>query len=348
MYTSTNDDILHAAFYTGGQDVPSARFRARQYADALLEFGIEVHERPSRVGTYPPEARGLRPAWLGAVALERGMQASLSHRFDVVVFQRELISTLKTFEPLFGCPRVLDVDDAIWLHRRGTFAGRLAKMVDAVVCGNDYLADYFSKHNQNVSVIPTAVDARRFHPGLSSPSSDAAPVIGWSGTAGNLFELERLEPALRRLLQRFGQAKLRVVCNRPPSFTTLPSDRVEFVPWSPDVEVSALQDLTVGLMPLQDTAWTRGKCAFKMLTYMACGVPVVVSPVGMNAEVLAEGDLGFGAETEGEWIDAISALLTDRKAAARMGATGRAVIESRYSVDVLAGKWAGVIRGVGR
>jgi glycosyltransferase involved in cell wall biosynthesis len=344
----SSEKMLRIGFYTGGREVPSARFRARQYADALLRFGIEMHERPSPVGNYPPEARWLRPAWLLTALFERGIQAAISHRFDVVVFQRELISTLTTFEGCFARPRVLDVDDAIWLHRRGSFAGRLARKVDAVVCGNNYLADYFSNYNRNVSVIPTAVDANRFHPLISAPPVERDPVIGWSGTAGNLVQLERLESVLRTLLKRFRRARLRVVCNRPPSFTTIPSDRVDFIRWSPDVEVSALQDLTVGLMPLQDTAWTRGKCAFKMLTYMSCGVPVVVSPVGMNAKVLGDGDVGLGAQTESEWVDAISAILTDRVASARMGAAGRGVVETQYSVDVLAEKWAGVIRDVGR
>ncbi|MGH8402356.1 MAG: glycosyltransferase, partial [Gammaproteobacteria bacterium] len=107
-----------------------------------------------------------------------------------------------------------------------------------------------------------------------------------------------------------------------------------------------LQDLDIGLMPLEDSEWTRGKCAFKMLTYMACGVPVVVSPVGMNAQVLAKGDIGFGVSNQTEWVDALSALLAQPELARRKGAVGRAVVEQYYSVAVLADQFAAILKAV--
>jgi len=183
------------------------------------------------------------------------------------------------------------VDDAIWLHRRGAFAGKLAGHCDAVICGNTFLADYFAKYCKRVFLLPTPVDTKKFFPLRESLASSQA--IGWSGTAGNLIELERIEPALRAVMRRFPAARLRVICNRRPNLGSLPAGRVDYVPWAPAIEVSAVQDLQIGLMPLQDTDWTRGKCAFKMLTYMACGVPVVASPVGMNQDVLAMGRIGL-------------------------------------------------------
>jgi len=335
---------LRIAAYTGGRDVPSARFRIGQYVDAMPQFGIELKEFSSRVGKYPPDAAWRRPPWLLVACAERGLQIAGSHRYDAVIFQRELISTLLTLEPLFGQPRLLDVDDAIWLHRRGGFASKLAARCDAVICGNAYLAEYFGQHCERIFLLPTAVDARRFFPlrDARAPSQ----IIGWSGTGSNLIELERIEPALRAVMGRFAKARLRVVCDRRPQLASLPVDRVDYVPWNPDVEVSALQDLQVGLMPLRETAWTRGKCAFKMLTYMACGVPVVASPVGMNGEVLAMADIGFAARTQDEWVDALDTLLADHDAAQRMGKAGRAVIDSSFSVDVLSARLAGIIRAV--
>ena len=335
-------ESIRAGIYTGGMDVPSARFRARQYVAALRAFDIALFEHPSRIGQYPPASLPLRPGWLLAGLIERGMQIPASRRYDVVIFQRELISTLVTLEPLFGRPRILDVDDALWLHRRGKFARHLARKCDAVVCGNTYLANYFSRHCERTFVLPTAIDTRRFRP--NPERANSPQIIGWSGTAGNLPELAQIEPALRIVLERFSEARLRIISDQPPTLHNLPRGRVEYVPWSREAEVSSLQDLSVGLMPLQDTAWARGKCAFKMLAYMACGIPVVVSPVGMNAEVLAKGNVGFGPTSTDDWVSTLSALLSDRQLARDMGDAGRELVESQYSVDALAGEFAEIIR----
>lgn len=335
---------LRVAAFTGGQDVPSARFRVRQYVESMPQFGIELEEFASRAGQYPPDKSWCRPAWLLAACAERVLQIPGSHRFDAVIFQRELLSTLLTLEPLFGRPRILDVDDAIWLHRRGTFAGKLAARCDAVICGNPYLAEYFGQHCERIFLLPTAVDAKRFYP--IGQSSEPTQVIGWSGTGGNLIELERIEPALWAVMNRFPKARLRVICNRRPILASLPSDRVDYVPWTTEIEVSALQDLQVGLMPLKDTAWARGKCAFKMLTYMACAVPVVASPVGMNAEVLTIDRVGFQARTQDEWVDGLTTLLAEPNTAQRMGAVGRAVIDTKFSVQVLSARLGEIIRTV--
>jgi len=337
---------LKVAAYTGGSNVPSARFRIRQYVEALSRFDVDLVEFASRAGMYPPSAAWRRAGWLLAACAERSLQLRGSQSYDVVIFQRELISTLLTLERFFGRPRVLDVDDAIWLHRRGAFAGKLAKRCDAVICGNAYLADYFGKHCDQIYLLPTAVDAMRFHP--SGQTRGETQIIGWSGSRSNLMELERIEPALRAVMHRFPNARLRVVCDRRARLDGLPADRVEHVTWSPAIEVSALQDLRVGLMPLQDTAWTRGKCSFKMLTYMACGVPVVASPVGMNQEVLEMGNIGFGPRTQDEWVDALSVLLADTDVAERMGNAGRSVIDASFSVEVLSFRLAEILRAIAK
>jgi glycosyltransferase involved in cell wall biosynthesis len=124
----------------------------------------------------------------------------------------------------------------------------------------------------------------------------------------------------------------------------MPSEQVEFVQWSPAVEVSSMRDAGVALMPLDDSEWAQGKCSYKMLTYMSCGIPVVATPVGMNAEVLAQGDIGFQARSETEWADAIDVLLRDRERARAMGDTGRQVVLRKYSLTVLAPRLAAVLR----
>lgn len=336
--------MLSVAAFTGGEHVPSARFRIRQYIDILSSLGVSLDELPSKAGQYPPGSQFQRPVWLVQALLEKIFQIPRSRRYELVIIQRELISTILSIEPLLGKMRVLDVDDAIWVHPRGGFAGRLAEKCDAVICGNKYLESYFSKYCQRTFVLPTAVDTDIFRPGNNEASQ--FPVIGWTGTAGNLIELEAIEEALTIILDRFKNARLRIICNERPRFSLLPNDRVDYICWSPSVEVSALQDLTVGIMPLRDTEWTRGKCAFKMLTYMACGIPVVTSPVGVNSEILAKSIVGFGARATDDWVDALSIILSDRDLAKAMGRAGRELIELEFSTRVLGARFADIIKSI--
>lgn len=340
---NSNGTGLHVAAYTGDAAMASGRFRVEQYVTPLRACGVSLQVRPSWAGCYPPQERWWRVPWAVSRLVEAFAGAPASRRYDVVLFQRELFSTYVTAEPWYGRPRVLDVDDAIWVHRRGAFALRLARMCDAVICGNAYLANYFADAGRPVQVLPTGVDTSRFTPG---GSCSGGPVIGWSGSSSNLRYIEALDAPLATVLAMFPDARVRVVCDRPPRFSRVPGKAIEYVRWSPEIEVAALQGLTVGLMPLEDSAWTRGKCAFKMLTYMSCGVPVVVSPLGMNVEVLQKGEVGLSARSSDEWTDAITMLLRDRDAAAQMGRTGRAVVESFYSVSALAPRFASILKGV--
>jgi glycosyltransferase involved in cell wall biosynthesis len=158
--------------------------------------------------------------------------------------------------------------------------------------------------------------------------------------------LERLEPALAMVFLKNKSARLRVISNRPPRFQNLDADRVDYVRWSPEIEVSALQDLRLGLMPIEDNDWSRGKCSYKMLTYMACGLPVVVSPIGMNAELLAMDEIGFGAATQGDWAEQISALLTNPDLGQKMGEKGRRLVVAHFSLAHLSLRMAKIIRSV--
>ena len=337
--------MLRVAAYTGGSEVASGRFRVAAYVPYIGAFDVSLTEFPSRLGAYPPRATWRRPAWFGARLAESFLGVVRSRRHDLVLFQRELLATLVTVEPLYGRPRVLDVDDAIWLHPRGAFALRLARLCDAVICGNEYLADYFSQAGRPTFVLPTGVDAERFIP--KAQESRERPVVGWSGSSSNLRYLEGLDSALAILVERHPEMCIRVICDRAPNFKRVPAGSVEYVKWSPSIEVKALQDLSVGLMPLDNSEWARGKCAFKMLTYMACGVPVVVSPVGANAEILRQRNVGFGARTDAEWVESIEALLGDREMGMHMGQAGRSLVESSYSIRALTPRFAAVLKQVG-
>lgn len=333
--------MLNVAAYTGGQSVPSARFRVRQYVPSLAGLGIGLREYYPALSSYPPQGLGRRMIWAPVTLADCVASAPLSFLADVTLLQREMMSTLLTAERLTRRPRVLDVDDAIFLHRDGRPARRLAQMCDLVICGNGYLAETFARWNRNVELLPTAVDTNRFHP--APPPADGWQRIGWSGTSSGFPYLYAIAPALARALDRHRTAKITIVADRPPQIPGIAPGRVEFVPWSEQNEVRALQGLSMGLMPLEDTPWSRGKCSFKLLTYMACGIPAVASPVGMNCEVLAAGG-GLSARSEAEWFDAIDYLLSDPAAAERTGRMGRPAVESKYSVAVLAPRLAELLR----
>jgi glycosyltransferase involved in cell wall biosynthesis len=331
--------MIKVAAFTAGLRISAARFRVRQYIGALRSHGIGLEEFSAPFGSYPPRNRLLRPFWGIASLGSRIPGIVRSHRYDVVLLQRELLSTFFTLEPLTNRPRVLDVDDAIWLRRNGSFARRLACICDSVICGNSFLAEHFERWNSNVSILPTAVDVDRFLPAKGEPRDDR-PTIGWSGGCGGFVDLKVAEKALQVILKMYPKARLRVMSDETPRCLDLPAAQVEFVPWSPEAEVQAIQNMTIGIMPLEDNLWNRGKCAYKMLLYLSCGVPVVVSPVGMNDELLRAAPIGRGARNTEEWVDALKELLFRPKEAATMGQRGRDLVVERFSISAIAPRLA--------
>ncbi len=296
---------------------------------ALQDAGWEVHTLPARIDAYPPPQKWRRPGWgiaavADAIARVRRTNAAAG---SVAFVQRNLVSTLMTAEPLLRRPFVFDIDDAIFLGTRGYTVDRIARRAALIICGNRFLADHFQAFG-DVRLLPTAVDPDIFVLRSQSPSR---PVLGWSGSSSGMRYLYGIEPALVEMAQRYCDLKLVVVSNEPPTFRRFPADRLTYVPWHPGIEASVLHEFSVGLMPLEDSPWERGKCSFKMLTYMSSGVPVVVSPVGMNAEVLALGRCGLGARSHDEWVDAMTLLLDEPGAADAMGLVGRSIVEKHFA-----------------
>jgi glycosyltransferase involved in cell wall biosynthesis len=329
---------IRVAAFTGGAKALSARFRVRQYIAPLSAEGIDVVELGPSLGSYPPEKQWQRPAWLVGSLAQRVPQIVAGWGADVTLLHREMISTFYTLEGLTRRPRLLDVDDAIHLFRGGRAAKQLAKRADLIVVGNNWLAEAWRRWNARVEILPTAVDTDCY---VVEPLPEH-PCIGWIGSCGNLRYLENIAPAMAELVRRFPTLSIAVCCDQPPRLDGLP---IRYVPWSISAEAGFLASLTVGLMPLDDGPWERGKCSFKMLQYLAAGRPCVASPVGMNKDVLAQGDVGLAAATQAEWIAALSSILSDRRGAEALGAAGRRLVETRYSLRALAPRLAHIIHG---
>jgi glycosyltransferase involved in cell wall biosynthesis len=327
---------------TGGRKAPAARFRVRQYIPRLAEQGICVRE-------YIPffhEGCGL-PSPFKAMSHIPGVISS--HKADLTWISRELVQGYETFERFLKRPCVMDVDDAIWLDWPfGKYAiPHIARMMDAIVAGNTYISEWFSRFSKKVYVLPTAIDIRRYS---KRPDSIMARknrfTIGWTGLASNYPFLKFIEEVLLRFLENHQDAELKLVADRPWKKTKIPAERIRFVRWNEQVESAALQDISVGVMPLPDTEWARGKCSFKMLQYMATGLPVVVSPVGMNKEVLAKGEIGFAATPPEEWHEALETLYKNQELQIKQGNKGRQVVEQYFSATSVADKLAEIFKGL--
>lgn len=341
------EGMIRVAALTAGAAAPSARFRVRQHVPPLRESGIEVREHVPAIGRYAPLPawpEGWRSVyaphfapWQVAKLAARVPGIAGSWRSDLTWLQRTFLPHTQSLEWLLKGPLVFDVDDAIWstgavARAAATSLGRRAR---TVIAGNAYIAEWFSDFCGDVRVIPTGVDTDRF---LPSPPREAAGragrfTLGWTGTASNLVYLEAIEDELAAFFRRHADAELLVVADRPPRFRRLAAPRVRFLRWSPEVEADALASIDVGIMPLPDNRWTRGKCSYKMLQYMACAKPVVASPVGMNVELFARGSIGLPARA-GEWAEALEHF-RDRERGAACGTTGRQVVEREFSRRVV-------------
>lgn len=335
--------MLRVAALTSGRDVPSSRFRVRQFVPALRARGIDVREFALATGKYA-SAR-LRPAAWALTALKVALRlpgVAASWSADVVWLERELIPGRATLERFTGRPRLFDVDDALWAQGTPDFSERIAAASDGVIAGNEFLAEHYRRHGSRVWVVPTAVDTAIFRPG---PTAGARPwTVGWTGSTSTLPYLLEIEEAVAEFLRSRPASRLVVMCDERPAFRHVPDGRWSFIRWSAAREADALREMDVGLMPLPDTDWARGKCAFKLLLYFATGIPAVASPVGMNAEVLEMAEAGRAARTPREWVDALSALHDDRARATALGSAGRRLVEERFSVDVVAPRLADLFR----
>jgi glycosyltransferase involved in cell wall biosynthesis len=231
-------------------------------------------------------------------------------------------------------PRLFDVDDAIWLRLKLTsgFAKKIVRNMDGLICGNRWIADYFADCNVPIWVVPTGIDTIRWHPATTKQRKPF--YFGWIGTSGNYKYLYDIEQAFYTFFNKFPQAKLLIVAERRPNFLYLSKKNIHFVRWSKTNEVQAVQQMNVGLMPLRNTDWERGKCAFKMLVYMAVGIPVIVSPIGMNNEILSKGTIGFGPVSHSDWIDSLMILYQNSTMRKQMGETGRKIVEDYYSTTI--------------
>ena len=284
------------------------------------------------------------------VAFARRLLAVLTmRRNSVVVVEYELMpwfpAVLERWLAWRGCRLVVDYDDALF-HQydqhsntcvRRLLGGKIAvvmQLSDMVITGNAYLAQYALRAGaKRVEVIPTVVDLERY-PSKIRPSVSAVLTIGWIGSPSTARYVHDIAPALAEVCKE-GRARVCMIGSGP---IDLPGVPVEVLPWRDDTEVEEIRRFDIGIMPLPDEPWARGKCGFKLIQYMACSLPIVASPVGVNSEMVDNGVNGYLASTTDEWVRALEALMADAEMRRHMGAAGRKRVEEKYCLAVTAPK----------
>ena len=346
------------------------RFRIAQFIPYLESAGFEV----TLQSLFTPEffrlvykpGQYLRKAiTFAGLSLRRlGSLLATASRFDVVFIYREMFPLGPPLvERLLAArgrpPIVFDFDDAIFLPSVSEAnrlisalkqPGKVSTIIrhsNHVIAGNDYLAAYARRFNDAVTVIPTSVDLSRFVPRLGSASGNGATseplVVGWIGSPTTGQYLRMLTPVLQELSKRHAFV-LRISGTALP--VSIPGVRVDNTPWTLGREVELFNTCDVGVYPLPDDDWSKGKCGFKAIQFMACGVPVISSVVGVNREIIEDGVNGFLASTGEEWVRKLDRLLSDATLRRRFADAGRRTIQERYSLDVNAPKLAATLRAV--
>ncbi|MCW5980207.1 MAG: glycosyltransferase family 4 protein [Bryobacteraceae bacterium] len=327
--------------YTHGWDHPACRFRIRQYIPLLEKAGWTVSVRPQRPEQprlspfRTPLARTLHQRLrLALRRLLRDWDIAAARRYDAVFLNRDLLGGNIRLEKRLmeiNSRVIFDFDDAIFLGRREAHVAEVCRRAAWVTVGNEYLASFARRHSERVTVLPTVVDVNSYEMSAPGGRRDAPARVGWLGSDRSIRET--LFPYLGMLARL--QAELGfdfVIVSAPRPHLPEPGLRWRFVEWNPTLETQAARLFDIGVMPLVDNEFQRGKCGCKILQYMAAGLPVVASPVGLNAELIGRDERGFLADSLEAWKAAIGALSRDEALRRRIGAAGRAFVERRYSL----------------
>jgi glycosyltransferase involved in cell wall biosynthesis len=344
-------NILFLVPYPQGQ-APSQRFRFEQYLDALLVAGhTYTIESFLSVATWTVLYKPGH-ALIKAMGIVSGFGRRLGLLLQLPVYDFIFIHREATplgppvlewlLVKVFRKKIIYDFDDAIWLANTSEANRMVAGLkwhykVASICrwayknsCGNTYLATYAQQFNLRSIVNPTTIDTVHLHNRVRDQSAPGRLVIGWTGTHSTLKYLDQIVPVLAQLEAEGLDFEFRVISNHPP---ILPLRSLTFVPWRKTTEIADLLAFHVGLMPLEDDLWAKGKCAFKALQYMALGIPALVSPVGMNTEVVQDGYNGYICATPTDWEASLRQLLGDHNLRQRLGVAARATVVERYSVQ---------------
>lgn len=325
---------------------PGQRFRIEQWEPLLKQRGVEITYAPFEdqdlhALLYQTGNMGRKLAHVSRGFARRFSLLRSVRQFDAVyIFREAALLGPAIFERLIKrtrVPVVFDFDDAIFVSYRSPSNGYLSylkfaaktksicRLASHVMVGNPYLADYVRQFNSHVTVVPTTIDTEKYS--VRPKKESEVPVIGWTGSFSTVQHLDTLRGALQKLAR---QQKFRLRVIGTPEYR-LPGVDVEAIRWCSETELDDLRPVDIGVMPLPNDAWSKGKCGLKALQFMALGIPTMCSPVGVNTDIIKDGQNGFIADTEQEWVDKLGLLLRSAELREKVGMAGRITVEERYS-----------------
>jgi glycosyltransferase involved in cell wall biosynthesis len=337
-----------------GPQAASSRYRIWQYVPLFERTGHEVVVRPLLDDGYLEDLyktgrRGRK--WLASGYARRLFDSLRPDRFDAVICEQEAFPFFPALIDLFcqrrGTRIFVDYDDNAhskysgWPILRHKI-GRVMAAAESVIVGNFYLADYAKQFNQQVCVIPSVVDLSGYGDRIKTATSDTVRVA-WIGTPVTAALLKPLLPVFKRLQSQHPKLRFRFI----GAGTSLPWDglHAEISEWSEQTETALLSGCDIGIMPLPDTDFTRSKCGLKLIQYMACALPVVASPVGVNRELVEEEKNGYLASSNDEWFQRLDKLIRSPELRTDLGKAGRAKVAAGYTLQNGFAKWQYILAG---
>lgn len=323
----------------------SSRLRSYQYFPFLEAEGISVTVKPLFDDAYLEKLySGKKPvAEILKAYIKRFFVLFTVFGYDKIVIEKEIFPYLPSWTErilsFLGVKYIVDYDDAIFhnydLNPNQWIRFFLKDKIDlvmrsaqTVIAGNEYLAERAQKAGaKKVVVIPTVIDIERYH--YKQIFSKDKTVIGWIGSPSTFKYVKTIFPVFEKLAEQY-PIDVQIVGAKEAVSVSFP---IRFVEWTEDSEVGAISSFDIGIMPLEDSPWEKGKCSYKLIQYMACGIPVVASPVGMNTEVVSEGHNGFLAKDAADWFNALEELSNGKDKCRTFGSSGRQLIERSFTVQ---------------
>ncbi|OWR15173.1 glycosyltransferase family 4 protein [Chryseobacterium sp. VAUSW3] len=347
--------ILYLTKYT--RMAGSSRMRSYQYFPYLEKAGMQVTVKPFFDDAY------LKDFYAGTKNISAVVKSYIKRlgvlfsvfRYDRVVIEKEIFPFLPALAEwmlkLLGIQYIVDYDDAIF-HNYDQSANPIIKnflgnkiayvmrFSGTVVAGNQYLADYAARSGaKNIEIIPTVIDLDRY-PIKQTTDTDPC-IVGWIGTK-TTFEKHLLpcKDWIKALQHQEPNIRFHIVGITEDMDL---GKNVKYIRWTEETEVAEILKMDIGLMPLQDSKWEKGKCAYKLIQYSACGIPGVASDVGMNREVTVPGETGILASADEEWIQAIKTLKSNTELRQQLGRNARKKVEERYCIQQTSTKWKEIL-----
>lgn len=336
---------------------PSQRFRFEQYLSFLERNGFTwelsyiISEEEDKF--FYKSGHYLRKLGLFIRAVFiRLSDVRRANQYDIIFIQRESFMVGGAFfEKMFSRSKakiVYDFDDAIWLQhiseenkmfkwlKKPQKIATIIALSDMVFAGNSYLEAYAKKFNSNVKLIPTTIDTT-YHKPLVVSKKNNSVCIGWTGTFSTLKYFEHILPVLKRVKEQFGdQVYFKIIADREKEYEEIGTNTTL---WNANTEIEDLNELDIGIMPLPDDEWTKGKCGFKGLQYMAISVATIMSDVGANKDIIKHGINGYLVATMEEWYETITMLINDKAKRKLVGEEGRKTVQEQFSVEANKAKY---------